>query len=91
MPMVTRQQIEDAVHPECVWTVRSTRAAIGARFPGSADVDLAALIDAWLADESLSQNTLSHCLIMAAKLAGMRTGGAWSSPRKRLIELRAKL
>ncbi len=74
--MVTRAQIEAARHPDCTWTTQALAAAIEARFPGGGDVELGALIAAWLADTSLAFGTLGECAILARKLAEEPFDGA---------------
>lgn len=85
MPMMmTRREILATVHADCKWSVDDTRTAIEARFPGTADVDLVALIDAWRKDRKLKRNTLGHCLTIAVQMArskgvrGINAGGAFS-------------
>lgn len=89
--MVTRQQIVDAQHPRCSWEPDALTKAIEARFPGGADVDLSALIDAWLADGTLPKATQIQCAILAARLAGVRAKHAVREPKATLERIRDEL
>lgn len=74
--MVSRADIEAARHPDCTWTAEALADAIAARFPGDDDVDLVALIEQWLDDESLAFGTLGECAIIAQQLAKTPFDGA---------------
>jgi hypothetical protein len=88
--MVSRVAMEAARVPECSWTAQALADAIEARFPGGADVDLVALIDAWLADApNLPQATLSHAAFLVMALIGIKAAQPWSNPVGALTALRA--
>ena len=65
--------------------------AIALRFPGTGDVDLKLLCEAWLADPGLSHGDLGYCAYLASKLAAVNTGGSLIQPRHKLRELIASL
>ena len=87
----TRTAIKRARHPRCIWSEDQIEDAVKARFPGRTDVDLEALIDAWLADKSLTRGTLGHCCSLAAKLAEDSPRGQWLNPKKTLERIRQGL
>lgn len=72
--------------------------AIDTRFPGAATFDLQQLIDAWLADGSLSSATLYQCAVLTQVLM-TRLGyvpkapkAFWAkAPRERLEALRERV
>ena len=68
--MVTRREILAEVETDCSWSVDETRDAIARRFPGTRDLDLVELLDAWAGDKKLKPDTLGHCLVLAT--AGIR-------------------
>ncbi len=66
---VTRKEIMEARHPRCAWTEENLTANMERRFPGGKPIELAKLIDAWLADDQLSPGALSQASFLAASLA----------------------
>lgn len=88
---VTRAEIEAARNPACAWSATELAAAVAARFPGTAPVDLGALIAQWLADASLSRGTLSQCAVIAARLAGVSAAGSMLDPQAKLTAVAAGL
>lgn len=70
--MVTRREILAQVRDDCSWSIDETRAAIAARFKGTGDVDLVALIDSWASDKKLTDDTLGHCFVLAMSVAKKR-------------------
>ena len=99
--MVSRREILAQVETDCSWSVEETRDAIAARFPGTSDVDLVALVDAWAADRKLSADTLGHCLVLATAVAKKRgvmkltAPGAFKflrqNPRAKLLKLKTAI
>ena len=99
--MVTRREILAQVNEDCSWSVEETRDAIAVRFPGTSDLDLVALLDAWRADKKLSWDTLGHCLVIATAVARKRgiknlsAAGAFKflgqDPREKLLKLKTAI
>lgn len=89
--MVTRRQIVEARHPRCGWSEDALAAAIEKRFPGGGDVDLVDLVDAWIADRSLSRKTLSDCSYLTCTLADKPKAGLYLNPMRKLVRLAAEL
>ena len=89
--IVSRENIIAARHPKCSWDAAALSAAIEARFPGGGDIELADLIDAWLADPGLPSGTLIDCAIISSRLAGVRPGRMVLRPATALARIRATL
>lgn len=88
---VTRQQIRDARHPACRWTVQEIDDAIEARFPATDPIDLATLCNSWADDQALSLITLQQCVLLATALSGIKAAGALFRPRDALREIAGQL
>lgn len=67
--LISLDQLRDARHPTCTWTEPEMLSAINARFPGATEVDLAALLAAWLADTELSRATLTQVVLFGFALS----------------------
>lgn len=79
---LSRAQLLAARMPKCKWSEDQITAAVGKRFPGDGDIDLAELIRSWLDDRSLRGDTLYQCASLARKAAKVPAYGARLNPRK---------
>lgn len=84
----TRGEIVGYRSDRCKWTAEAIEQALEARFPGKTKIDVGALIQAWLDDESLSKETIFQCANLAWHVTGIKSPGMarspFTSPRKYL-------
>ncbi len=88
---VTRQQISEVRQDDCRRTNEWILAAIEKRQPGGGPYDLAKLCDSWVADSSLSTQTLGDCAYLVCVLANKSKKQVHLQPRKRLLRLAVEL
>ena len=87
----TVKQISEVRQDDCRRTNEWILAAIEKRFPGGGPYDLAKLCDAWVADSSLSQQTLTDCAYLVCELTDKSKKGINMQPRQRLTRMAAEL